>query len=201
MELQKYIEVENKSINLPHSIANHNIFFSKQVDIYGKCGTMTCSRDTTQKCYDMLDEDYKFYLAFENSNCKHYITEKLFENALQRNILPIVMGAPIEDYELYAPKKSYIHVDEFESPAELAQFLRILDHHDDLYNMYFQWKGTGEITMPAKHFFCDMCAMLHDEQEMSIPKYYKDVNEWWRSPGICTTKSWRNSYKISASNV
>ena len=30
----------------------------------------------------MLDSDYKFYLAFENSNCQDYITEKFFVNGL-----------------------------------------------------------------------------------------------------------------------
>ena len=52
------------------------------VDIYGKCGTLQCPRSTKTECFEMLDRDYKFYLAFENANCKHYITEKLFENSL-----------------------------------------------------------------------------------------------------------------------
>lgn len=52
------------------------------VDIYGKCGYLSCSRTKSDLCLNMLREDYKFYLAFENSRCQEYITEKFF-NALR----------------------------------------------------------------------------------------------------------------------
>jgi hypothetical protein len=52
------------------------------VDIYGACGDMECPRFESDKCNHILKEQYKFYLAFENSNCAYYIPEKLFWNAL-----------------------------------------------------------------------------------------------------------------------
>lgn len=160
-----------------------------QVDIYGACGSLSCSRTIADSCFDMLDQEYKFYLAFENSNCKDYITEKVYVNALKRSILPIVMGAPPEDYEKSAPYRSYIHVDEFATPKELAEYLHILDKNDDLYNSYFKWKGTGEFI--NTFFWCRLCAMLHNDEMLKKPKWYNDINEWWRGKGICTNGSWR----------
>ncbi|BFF96481.1 glycoprotein 3-alpha-L-fucosyltransferase A [Drosophila madeirensis] len=175
----------NGRLRYAHELQKHI-----EVDIYGACGNFKCSRSTADKCFEILDNDYKFYLAFENSNCKDYITEKFFVNALNRRVLPIVMGARPEDYEVSAPRRSYIHVDEFASPKELAEYLRILDGDDELYNSYFKWKGTGEFI--NTYYWCRVCATLHNEEQLRKPRWYSDLNDWWRGAGVCTNGSWRN---------
>jgi hypothetical protein len=102
-------------------------------------------------------------------------------------MIPIVMGAPPEDYKKSAPLNSFIHVDDFDSPKELAAYLHKLDKDDKLYNEYFQWKGTGEFI--STHFMCRLCAMLHDPE---MPrKTYDDIEKWWGGPGVCVSTSWR----------
>lgn len=152
------------------------------IDVYGHCGKLQCSLMKKEKCLEILKNDYKFYLSFENSHCVHYITEKFFTNALSYDVLPIVMGPNRDDYELMAPKNSFIHVDDFESPKKLADYLHMLDSNHRLYNEYFQWKGSGAIIQDTR-FYCRLCAMLHDTER--APRHYEDFNKWWRGPGTC----------------
>ncbi len=56
------------------------------LDIYGKCSGMVGNKNVSLKNCDIslgCLNQYKFYLAFENSNCVDYITEKFFEKALR----------------------------------------------------------------------------------------------------------------------
>ena len=90
------------------------------------------------------------------------------------------MGARPGDYQAVSPHNSFIHVDQFTGPRELAEYLLELDKDNEKYNHYFQvgraghnqavvliyllfqWKGTGEFI--NTRFFCRVCALLHDTQ-------------------------------------
>ncbi|KAH9373358.1 hypothetical protein HPB48_018411 [Haemaphysalis longicornis] len=166
--------------------ANRRLDYAKnlgkhiQVDIYGTCGPLSCPRHKSEQCYRMLDNDYRFYLAFENANCKDYITEKFF-NALRHNVIPVVMGARREDYLAAAPYHSYIHVEDFASPKELAEYLLLLSRNRTLYNEYFHWRGTGEFV--NTYFWCRLCAMLHAPPPPR-GRRTRNVSQWWKD-GAC----------------
>ncbi|XP_074600068.1 glycoprotein 3-alpha-L-fucosyltransferase A-like [Brevipalpus obovatus] len=192
-----YAEGKSKKVAwfVSNCVANNNrLEYAKQlrkyiqVDIYGRCGDKECPRADTNQCFDMLRKDYKFYLAFENSNCFDYITEKFFTNGLSTQVLPIVMGAQKSDYERSAPPNSFIHVDDFKSPKELANYLKTLDANDSLYNKYFEWKGTGEFI--NTRFWCRLCAQLHAPRNV---KSYQHLNSWWNSESTCKLSGGWNS--------
>ncbi|CAG2212334.1 FUT-1 [Mytilus edulis] len=63
---------------------------SIDIDIYGKCGKTCSSSWNSDTCFKDLSKDYKFYLAFENSICDDYVSEKafrLFQDGF--NIIPV----------------------------------------------------------------------------------------------------------------
>ena len=122
-----------------------------QVDVFGACGKLKCGRvddHNSEECNKMLENDYKFYLSFENSFCSGYITEKFYK-IMSLNIVPVVMGGA--DYKARAPPKSYIDVLDFESPKHLAEFLSQLAHNDEEYLSYFWWKVFIIMFLVSRH--------------------------------------------------
>ncbi|TMS36778.1 hypothetical protein L596_003862 [Steinernema carpocapsae] len=149
------------------------------VDVFGDCGERKLPKEDGIR---LLREEYKFYLAFENSNCEQYVTEKFFDNALKNGAVPIVMGAPLEFYESVAPPHSFIHVDQFRSPKELAQYLQYLDSNEEAYNDYFKWQRYGEFV--DTKFWCRLCSILQQPKQ----KIYADIEQWWHSPNQCNRR-------------
>ena len=80
---------------------------------------------------------YKMYLAFENGDSPGFITDKIF-HAFQAGVLPVWMGT--SDIEYVVPKNSYIDVAEFDTPENVALYLREVLENETLYNSYFEWK-------------------------------------------------------------
>ena len=149
------------------------------VDVYGRCGPLKCGNSRRRNsCLSTLSKSYKFYLAFENSICRDYVTEK-FYNALSNYVVPLVNGAV--DYKQFAPPGSYIHVRDFKSPKHLADYLKYLDSNQTAYEQYFEWR---KYYIPKPHrSWCKLCEMLNNS---SLPRQsYRDVYKWWKKGGTC----------------
>lgn len=66
--------------------------YNHSVDIFGKCGNMNCpSSERLDECFALIESDYYFYLAFENSLSEDYVTEKVC-HALEHFAVPVVYG-------------------------------------------------------------------------------------------------------------
>lgn len=61
------------------------------LDIYGDCGNKVCPRQRIEECYGLLETNYYFYLAFENSFSEDYVTEK-FLTAAEHYTVPVLYG-------------------------------------------------------------------------------------------------------------
>ena len=166
---------------------------SKYVDIdtYGECGNNSCVRG--DDCNDIL-RSHKFYLALENSQCRQYITEKVWRNSFINDVVPIVFGPPREDYELVMPPGSFIFVQDFTSIEELGQYITKVNYNNTLYNSFFEWKTYGQtIFTPQDVLFGpeNMChlvqLLLDDESSIESVTYSKrqqpNWQRWWH--GSC----------------
>lgn len=171
-----------------HRLQNHI-----SVDIYGSCGPFKCARENQSECREMMERDYKFVIAFENSLCWDYVTEKLFYN-LKYNIVPIVMDLH-GNYARFAPAGSYINALDYPSVKELADYLKVLDGNDTLYNQYFRWKEQYVVsdffsnqkqnsnTSVVIDQLCSICSKLHDPSRTI--NIVKNLTKWWNDDAKC----------------
>ena len=146
------------------------------VDIYGKCGSLNCSRSAS--CTAFFERTYKFYLSFENRICKDYITEKYYW-ILEYELIPIVMGGG--DYNEAGPPHSFIDVRDYESPRDLAIYLDYLAHNEEEYYSYFRWKSHYWIKPSSRiEGICSVCDIAHNVSAWSRPAR-TDYYNWWFS--------------------
>ncbi|XP_066929237.1 alpha-(1,3)-fucosyltransferase C-like [Clytia hemisphaerica] len=119
------------------------------VTIYGKCARKfrqyeVCPR-FSEKCEQKLRQ-FVFSLAFENSLCNDYVTEKYWD-ALQRWTIPVVYGGSNYDKKLVVPR-SYINARNY-NLRDLAAYLKKI-FSDGSYLKYHQWRKDYVIDYKPK---------------------------------------------------
>ena len=203
-----------------------------QVDVYGSCNSRSIrcdnykSKGEKDACMKDMFNSYKFYLSFENSNCDHYITEKYWQFYYEKyffdvNIVPIVRGASINHYGgTTFGHKTHIHVDSFDSPESLADYIHYLDRNNTAYLEYFEWKKESlkrmekimKITSENKTFeffdqpgyepFCEICAKLHDSNYLNdLNKPSLKISEFYNPKKDCHDGGDTNYFKNFLKNL
>ncbi|XP_067280844.1 alpha-(1,3)-fucosyltransferase 7 [Pseudorasbora parva] len=143
------------------------------VQLYGRFAKKPLAKEellpTISRCY--------FYLAFENTQSPHYISEKLWRNAFQAGTVPVVLGPPRKDYEAVAPSDSFIHVDDFKSIKALAEYLRGLTKDPKRYNAYFTWRQdyTVKLYTDWRERLCNICPIYG---QLPSQRVYEDLSVW-----------------------
>uniref|UniRef100_A0A1L8E1Y9 Fucosyltransferase n=2 Tax=Nyssomyia neivai TaxID=330878 RepID=A0A1L8E1Y9_9DIPT len=147
------------------------------VDIYGKCGTLECSMNTKEECYELIEQDYYFYFSFENALCNDYITEKVF-NIMRYNVVPVVYGGA--NYTQHLPPHSYIDANDFATATDLAKYLKSLTKDIKKYAKYFWWKKHYRTVVSAK-VYNNLCDQLYERtsKQHKGNSFYKNIKEWW----------------------
>ncbi|XP_053267833.1 alpha-(1,3)-fucosyltransferase 7 isoform X1 [Pleuronectes platessa] len=183
-------DLRNKSSLVCWVVSNYQMYHKRSqvyselnaavpVKVYGKWTKNSLSSSdllpTISRCY--------FYLAFENSLSKDYITEKLWKNAYQGGAVPVVLGPPLSDYQAVAPPNSFIHVDEFASVKELGKYLQELAKDKKRYNEYFTWQEDWKVKLHTdwRERLCKICLQYNN---LPQHKVYSDLNAWAHSDKI-----------------
>ncbi len=145
------------------------------IDVFGECGHKSLCRE--DECFYSLLKEYKFYLSFENTLCKDYITEKTYRNSLDGDVVPVILsGATLSNPDVI-PQGSYIDASKFASAKELADHLIQIGSNPKLYNKLFEWRDhwtTTIVKIESTEPSCRICKKLHESNDGSF-KTYEDM--------------------------
>lgn len=151
------------------------------VDIYGRCGKLRCASSNEDQCYRMLEKTYLFYLAFENSICADYVTEKVYNILIKRvDVIPVVYGGA--DYASILPPHSFISAAAFHSPEELSTYLIYLSKNGTAYDEYFAWRESY-VCMKA-YWPPALCQYLYENIDKTT--IVDNLNTFWSPEARCT---------------
>ena len=192
IQQRDYVQIANSKSKDAVWIVSHCKTYSKRedyvkilrqyisVDIFGRCGRkLKCGkRFLHDSCFDILNTTYRYYLAFENSLCQEYITEKFFEN-YHYDIIQVVRADIKSNTTLNINSNAYINANAFKNAHELGKYLKSLSTKPEIYASMLRQKEEYEV-ISYKDLFqnaaCEICKRLHStEKYMSL---YPSMHQW-----------------------
>ncbi|ELT94754.1 hypothetical protein CAPTEDRAFT_124454 [Capitella teleta] len=157
------------------------------IDIYGGCGKgEVCGkyREFHIDCVNQFIETYKFYLAFENSLCQDYYTEKLTKT-IGLNVIPVVMG--LVNYSSIVTPGTFIDVRDFQSVKALTDYLSYLDNNNTAFNEIIERRRATNCTQNFQYkSVCQLCHYLHQNKDRR--QTIQDPRVFWGTDRQCVTK-------------
>lgn len=156
-----------------------------QVDIFGQCTGLRPCPGGKSDCELELSSSYAFYLAFENSLCPDYVTEKFWRTlSSPGGAIPIAMGAPMSYYKAVAPPNSFIHAENFTTLRELGEYLQIVASSQESFYSYHRWRETyaaySSLDSNLAKAVCKLCAAIQDRTLPPVAAKAK-LAEWFNS--------------------
>ena len=120
-----------------------------KVDSYGTClnnkqlpSDIAGSEQFENEKFLKFLAQYKFVISFENAICDDYVTEKLWRT-LRIGSVPLYLGAP--NVETLLPNKnSAILVRNFNSPKDVADYVKTINEDDDVYKSFLKHKTYAD---------------------------------------------------------
>ncbi|KAM3616636.1 uncharacterized protein V6R79_021172 [Siganus canaliculatus] len=158
------------------------IFYNKlskyiKVDVFGGAGRpLPRSKDSVIQ----LLRGYQFYLSLENSQHTDYITEKLW-NAVLAGAIPVVLGPSRKNYEHFLPAEAFIHVDDFPTVQELANYLLKIKDNPAQLRHHLDWRTNRSVHMSEfwPEHFCMACQAVRRRKGQT--DVVKKLSRWFRS--------------------
>ncbi|XP_037872853.1 alpha-(1,3)-fucosyltransferase C-like isoform X4 [Bombyx mori] len=155
------------------------------VDVYGECGNKICPRDDESKCFKLIERDYYFYFAFENSLSEDYVTEKLL-TAIRNYAIPVVYGAA--NYTRFMPNGTYLNGRDLGAKELARQMIEIYEDKKK-YKRFFKWHNHYSYhdvyESPESDSICKLCAIINNNTVFDKATVYEDFNSWWNPKGRC----------------
>lgn len=172
--------------------------YGLHVDIFGVCvNNVFLDRS---EILSIIDKDYKYFLSFENSLCKDYVTEKFFRY-YNLDVVLVVRGGADYDHDL--PNDTFINSAHFGSPKALANYLLEVGASEELFTDYLKNKdryiASEMFTMPTS--YCSICEKLNHLNENR--KMYEDHvsfihdNTCWTATDVSLRMSMYKNYILT----